>query len=352
FTPTQSSVQLSIAYSSFNTNANTLCFTLDSVNYQQQSASVSSTQLVQVSNKINDGYRFGYGNHEKLNEISGEGNTIDMGDRWLDTRIGRTPKTDLHKFKYPSLSPYSVFNGNPIFFKDPTGKDGVAYWDNSGKTKTLVIKADYHYIKGQFNENVLNAVQKEYSKFKKIDYNGEKINVRFEIGFVSHDEGIDLSSYNGSNGQNRLLNYAIADHSTLELSNREEVGVDMSGISGSKTQKITPDGKMTPLSGNGIFEMQVSSISHGIGHNIGLRHDDGGVMKDQQANLNEDPGMINPNEKIYTRTFYRNNVLKSNVQNLTNRIDDMNRQGHDFWKGKNDSNGGDESGSGIIINQK
>jgi hypothetical protein len=126
----------------------------------------------------------------------------------------------------------------------------------------------------------------------------------------------------------------------------------MSGISGRKTQKITPDGKMTPLSGNGIFEMQVSSISHGIGHNIGLRHDDGGVMKDQQANLNEDPGMINPNEKIYTRTFYRNNVLKSNVQNLTNRIDDMNRQGHDFWKGKNDSNGGDESGSGIIINQK
>jgi len=39
FTPTQSSVQLSIAYSSFNTNANTLCFTLDSVN------SVSYTHL-------------------------------------------------------------------------------------------------------------------------------------------------------------------------------------------------------------------------------------------------------------------------------------------------------------------
>ena len=89
FTPTQSLVQLSIAYSYFNTNANTLCFTLDSVNYQQQSASLSSTQLVQVSNKINDGYRFGFNGQEKVDEIAGAGNHTTAEFWEYDTRLGR-----------------------------------------------------------------------------------------------------------------------------------------------------------------------------------------------------------------------------------------------------------------------
>jgi hypothetical protein len=124
FVPTQSNVEMKIDYPYFNTKP-MLCFTLDSVNYKQQTGNGTSTQLVQISNKLKGGYRFGYGNHEKIDEIAGAGNTIDMGDRWLDTRIGRTPKTDAHKFKYPSFSPYSFVANNPIYYIDPDGRDFI-----------------------------------------------------------------------------------------------------------------------------------------------------------------------------------------------------------------------------------
>jgi hypothetical protein len=120
FTPTQSSVQLSIAYSYFNTNANTLCFTLDSVNYQQQSASVSSTQLVQVSNKLNDGYRYGYNSQEKVDEIAGAGNHTTAEFWEYDTRLGRRWNRDPEPTF--GISEYAAFNNNPILFADPDGK--------------------------------------------------------------------------------------------------------------------------------------------------------------------------------------------------------------------------------------
>jgi hypothetical protein len=121
FTPTQSSVQLSIAYSYFNMNANTLCFTLDSVNYQQQSASVSSTQLVQVCNKINDGYRFGYNGQEKVDEIAGAGNHTTAEFWEYDTRLGRRWNRD--PVVKPWESSYACFANNPIWYSDVNGDD-------------------------------------------------------------------------------------------------------------------------------------------------------------------------------------------------------------------------------------
>ncbi|OFX60746.1 MAG: hypothetical protein A2046_07870 [Bacteroidetes bacterium GWA2_30_7] len=93
--------------------------------------------MIMPSRKYNaTEYRFGYGGHEKIDEVTGvTGAHVDMGDRWLDTRIGRTSKLDSKASKYPSLSPYSYVANNPIKFLDPDGKEivnseepGTAAW--------------------------------------------------------------------------------------------------------------------------------------------------------------------------------------------------------------------------------
>jgi len=274
-------------------------------------------------------YRFGFNTQEKTDEIAGPGNHNTATFWEYDTRLGRRWNVDPVTKPWESL--YACLSDNPILLNDPNGDDGVPYWDNSGITKTLVIKADYHYIKGQFDENVLVAVQKEYSNFINIDYNGETVNVRFEIGFKPHDEGTNLDEYDGSNGQNRLLNVEINDAAVVELANYQEVRVDMAGISGSKSHFKTPDGDLKGLEGNGVFEMKVSSISHGIGHNIGLVHEDGGIMNDQMSFPIVKESIEYPGKMDYSWVFAKNNVTKSNVQNLVNRIDEMTKQGREYW---------------------
>jgi RHS repeat-associated protein len=82
-------------------------------------------------------YRFGYGSHEKIDEVSGTGNTVDMGDRWLDTRLMRTPKPDSKAKKYPDISPYAYAGNNPIIFIDPDGEEIRIAGTAEFQTKTV-----------------------------------------------------------------------------------------------------------------------------------------------------------------------------------------------------------------------
>jgi hypothetical protein len=122
FVPTQSKVELKIDYPYFNTKP-MLCFTLDSVNYKQQTGNGTSTQLVQISNKLKGGYRFGFNGQEKVDEIAGAGNHTTAEFWEYDTRLGRRWNRDPKFFKYPGETPYSVMHNNPIKFNDPDGDD-------------------------------------------------------------------------------------------------------------------------------------------------------------------------------------------------------------------------------------
>ena len=69
-----------------------------------------------------EGYRFGFNGQEKDDEVNGIGN-FNMAEYWeYDTRLGR--RWNLDPILSPDQSPYSCFNGNPIFYSDPSGQQG------------------------------------------------------------------------------------------------------------------------------------------------------------------------------------------------------------------------------------
>jgi RHS repeat-associated protein len=68
------------------------------------------------------GYRYGFQNQEKDDEIKGSGNSYDFGARIYDSRIGRWLSVDPQFALQPSWSLYKSFNNNPIIFADPDGK--------------------------------------------------------------------------------------------------------------------------------------------------------------------------------------------------------------------------------------
>jgi hypothetical protein len=93
------------------------------VNYKQQTGNGTSTQLVQISNKLKGGYRFGYNGQEKVDEIAGAGNHTTAEFWEYDTRLGRRWNRD--PVVKPYESGYACFANNPIWFSDVNGDDGT-----------------------------------------------------------------------------------------------------------------------------------------------------------------------------------------------------------------------------------
>ncbi len=90
-----------------------------------------------------DDYRFGFGGHEKDDEIKSNGNHISFGNYGYDPRLGR--RWNIDPISVPHESSYATFRNNPVVYNDPTGKcpdcpdgnytvqDGDTYWDLENK---------------------------------------------------------------------------------------------------------------------------------------------------------------------------------------------------------------------------
>lgn len=73
-------------------------------------------------------YRYGFGGHEKDDEISGSGNHYSFGDMGYDPRIVRRLSIDPLAQKNTTWSPYVYALNNPLGFVDENGEwPGVTY---------------------------------------------------------------------------------------------------------------------------------------------------------------------------------------------------------------------------------
>ena len=66
-------------------------------------------------------YRYGFNGKEKSDEIFGEGNAYDYGNRIYDPRTGRWFKPDALEARLPMVSPYHFGLNNPLRYSDNKG---------------------------------------------------------------------------------------------------------------------------------------------------------------------------------------------------------------------------------------
>ena len=119
-------------------------------------------------------YRYGFNGKEKANEIA-EGD-LDFGARIYDARIGRWLSTDPLQKRYPNLSPYNSFENNPIFFKDPDGKDAIV----TIKGNTITISTTiYIYGKDATSKNAKDIQNSINLKWNNVGQDGKQHNFKY-----------------------------------------------------------------------------------------------------------------------------------------------------------------------------
>ncbi|MDD2982489.1 MAG: hypothetical protein PHQ74_03795 [Crocinitomicaceae bacterium] len=111
--------------------------------------------------EVDGGYRYGFGGHEKDDEVKGAGNYIGFNDYGLDTRLGRRFGND--PVVNPSVSPYSVFLNNPIFFVDPDGESPISILVKMA-AKVGLKKAAKEMVESQIQKRLTAYMSKGWAK--------------------------------------------------------------------------------------------------------------------------------------------------------------------------------------------
>ena len=124
---------------------------------------------------------YGFGGHLKDDEIKGIGNQMDFGGYGLDVRLGRRPNVDPEIAKFPWASSYAVFNNNPMFFVDPTGREaeppdgyidleGNYRWFESEK-EDLIVRDSELFIKVTDDKRMFDFLSTRKDKFVSTEEN-------------------------------------------------------------------------------------------------------------------------------------------------------------------------------------
>ena len=113
--------------------------------------------------KSSDGYRYGFNGKENDNEVSGQGNWQDYGERMYSPRLGRFPSPDpliIHEKKYPELSPYQFASNTPIQAIDLDGLEAYGVYNKA--TSMLALIPDVSQVKAKLEYKFVSA--QEYAK--------------------------------------------------------------------------------------------------------------------------------------------------------------------------------------------
>jgi RHS repeat-associated protein len=215
-----------------------------------------------------EGYRYGFQNQKKDDEVKGEGNSVNYKYRMHDPRVGRFFAVDPLASKYPYYSPYS-FSGNRVVDKiEYNGKephDPKPEWPNlfyglvfGGISTTILIE----FINADFIEDWVNGTYGENFRVPLI--NGISITIGASVGgviggisglFVGAGVGLVASIFTQKligmttnflvnkrikNNQEEwdCFNSELSKNKSLIQSNEEKINETMKDVKGSLDKRI------------------------------------------------------------------------------------------------------------------
>ena len=205
-----------------------------------------------------DGYRYAFQGQENDDEIKGDGNSYDFGNRMYDPRVGRWMSVDKLADEFPSKSPYIFVSNNPIINIDPDGNADIYFngkWiGNDGKDDNIIVVTTDRKIKRE----VKKATRKG-THYKEIGLsNGQK-----NDNFYAIDANVLSQSL-------KVLDKAFETAGTTQehTAVMEEINGNFQTTfegSSSTNNRITLSDGSVRLSGGSIIEGDVSIHSHPIG---------------------------------------------------------------------------------------
>ena len=178
---------------------------LQSTDYSPFGVQLSGRNLKLSGNNVP--YVYGFNGMEADDEMKGDGNSYDFGERMFDTRLGRWLTIDAFYTKYPSMSPYSFAGNSPISFVDHGGDsiylviNGVAY--NVAKHQTAWGSQEIKDM-AYFTLKSTEEGQRILDKYK----NSNQTNVYIAISDVA-DENTEDNSFS----QAHTSQFAVRDES-------------------------------------------------------------------------------------------------------------------------------------------
>ncbi|GIV28897.1 MAG: hypothetical protein KatS3mg027_2711 [Bacteroidia bacterium] len=123
-------------------------------------------------------YRFGFGGHEKDNEVKGCGNHLSFGDMGYDPRISRRWRIDPFEILYVPISSYVFSLNNPVMLTDQDGniivgsdgkpvtyergENGIIKWSENATAD--IIEVGNAMLSTEFGEKAFNKWQNASTK--------------------------------------------------------------------------------------------------------------------------------------------------------------------------------------------
>ncbi len=106
-------------------------------------------------------YAYGFGGHERDDEIKGSGNHLSFGNYGYDPRLGRRWQID--PVETIGESGYATFHNNPNFYKDPDGESPISIFVKA-VAKAGLKKAAKEFVEAQIKKRVTAYSSKAWGK--------------------------------------------------------------------------------------------------------------------------------------------------------------------------------------------